>query len=56
MLRRGTYRLLEQDVDNSEVQEILGHSTATATRKYTHVTKKLHDTAADSIGRVPWAN
>lgn len=48
--------LLEQDVDISVVQGILGHSTLTVTRKYTHVTKKLHDSAADAIGRVLWAN
>lgn len=48
--------LLEQGVDISLVQEILGHSTRTVTRKYTHVTKKLHDSAADAIGRVLWAN
>lgn len=48
--------LLEQGVDISVVQEILGHSTVTVTRKYAHVTKKLHDSAADAMGRVLWAN
>src|SRR5207248_10235863 len=41
----GPYRLLEQDVDNSDVQEILGHSTATVTRKYTPTSPKNSMTA-----------
>ncbi|GII67374.1 hypothetical protein Skr01_74590 [Sphaerisporangium krabiense] len=42
--------LLEQGVDISVVQEILGHSQLTTTKRYTHVTSKLASDAAARMG------
>jgi integrase len=47
--------LLEQGVDIRVVQEILGHSTLAVTKRYTHVTSKLADDAAESLGKALWA-
>jgi integrase len=46
--------LLEQGVDISVVQEILGHSQLTTTKRYTHVTSKLATDAAARMGRALW--
>lgn len=46
--------LLEQGVDISVVQEILGHSTLAVTKRYTHVTSRLTRDAADRIAKVLW--
>ncbi|MEV6981555.1 tyrosine-type recombinase/integrase [Sphaerisporangium sp. NPDC051017] len=46
--------LLEQGVDISVVQEILGHSQLTTTKRYTHVTSKLASDAAARMGRALW--
>ncbi|MFC6081125.1 tyrosine-type recombinase/integrase [Sphaerisporangium aureirubrum] len=46
--------LLEQGVDISVVQEILGHSQLTTTKRYTHVTAKLASDAAARMGRALW--
>ncbi len=43
--------LLEQGVDISVVQEILGHSQLTTIKRYTHVTSKLASEAAARMGR-----
>jgi integrase len=48
--------LLEQGVDIRVVQQILGHSTLTVTKRYTHVTDKLAHDAADRIGRALWSS
>jgi integrase len=47
--------LLEQGVDIRVIQEILGHSTLAVTKRYTHVTSRLAQDAADRMGRVLWA-
>lgn len=46
--------LLEQGVDISVVQEILGHSTLAVTKKYTHVTSRLAREAAAHMSRALW--
>ena len=46
--------LLEQGVDIRVVQEILGHSTLTVTKKYAHVTSRLAKEAAERMGRALW--
>ena len=46
--------LLEQGVDISVVQEILGHATLAVTKRYTHVTKKLTRAAAKRMGKALW--
>ena len=46
--------LLEQGVDISVVQEILGHSTLAVTKKYTHVTSRLARDAAERMSRALW--
>ena len=46
--------LLEQGVDIRVVQEILGHSTLTVTRKYAHVTSRLAKEAAERMSRALW--
>lgn len=46
--------LIEQGVDISVVQEILGHSQLTTTKRYTHITATLSTDAAARIGRVLW--
>jgi site-specific recombinase XerD len=47
--------LLEQGVDVRVVQEILGHSSITMTRRYAHVTSKLAQDAAQRIDAVLWS-
>jgi integrase len=46
--------LLEQGVDISVVQEILGHSTLAVTKRYTHVTSRLAKEAAERMSRALW--
>jgi site-specific recombinase XerD len=46
--------LLEQGVDISVVQEILGHSTLAVTKRYAHVTSRLAKEAAERMGRALW--
>lgn len=46
--------LLEQGVDISVVQEILGHSTLAVTKRYTHVTTRLTQDAAARMERALW--
>ena len=46
--------LLEQGVDISVVREILGHSTLTVARRYTHVTSRLAKEAAERMSRALW--
>jgi integrase len=46
--------LLEQGVDIRVVQEILGHSSLTVTKRYTHVTSKLARDAAERMGNALW--
>ena len=46
--------LLEQGVDISVVQELLGHSSVAVTKRYTHVTSKLAKDAADRMGEALW--
>jgi integrase len=46
--------LLEQGVDVSVVQEILGHSSIAVTKKYTHVTSRLAREAAARMGEALW--
>ncbi|MEU4288086.1 tyrosine-type recombinase/integrase [Kribbella sp. NPDC026596] len=43
--------LLEQGVDIRIVQQILGHSPITVTKRYAHVTSRLARDAADRMGR-----
>ncbi|MFG1965886.1 tyrosine-type recombinase/integrase [Nonomuraea sp. NPDC049028] len=45
---------IEQDVDISVVQEILGHSQLTTTKSYTHITATLSTEAAARMGRALW--
>ncbi|MEV5898157.1 tyrosine-type recombinase/integrase [Nonomuraea fuscirosea] len=46
--------LIEQGVDISVVQEILGHSQLTTTKRYTHITATLSTEAAARMGRALW--
>lgn len=46
--------LLEQGVDISVVQEILGHSTLAVTKRYTHVTSRLAREAAERMSLALW--
>ncbi|WP_308126197.1 tyrosine-type recombinase/integrase [Nonomuraea ceibae] len=46
--------LIEQGVDISVVQEILGHSQLTTTKRYTHITATLPTEAAARMGRALW--
>ena len=46
--------LLEQGVDIRVVQEVLGHSTLTVTRKYAHVTSRLAKEAAERMSHALW--
>ncbi|HWG27198.1 tyrosine-type recombinase/integrase, partial [Actinospica sp.] len=46
--------LLEQGVDIRVVQEVLGHSTLTMTKKYTHVTSRLAKEAAARMSLALW--
>ncbi|PZG23149.1 hypothetical protein C1J01_02040 [Nonomuraea aridisoli] len=46
--------LIEQGVDISVVQEILGHSQLTTTKRYTHNTASLSTEAATRMGRAFW--
>jgi integrase len=46
--------LLEQGVDISVVQEILGHSTLAVTKRNTHVTSRLAHEAAERMSRALW--
>jgi site-specific recombinase XerD len=46
--------LLEQGVDISVVQEILGHSTLAVTKGYAHVTSRLAREAAERMSRALW--
>ncbi|MEV1170543.1 tyrosine-type recombinase/integrase [Nonomuraea sp. NPDC049784] len=46
--------LIEQGMDISVVQEILGHSQLTTTKRYTHITATLSIEAAARIGRALW--
>ncbi|GGO60688.1 tyrosine-type recombinase/integrase [Nonomuraea cavernae] len=46
--------LIEQGVDISVVQEILGHSQLTTTKRYTHITASLSNDAAARMGRALW--
>jgi integrase len=46
--------LLEQGVDIRVVQEILGHSSITVTKRYADVTSRLARDAADPMGRALW--
>lgn len=47
--------LLEQGVDVSVVQEILGHASLAVTKRYAHVTSKLTEDAAAKMGKALWA-
>ncbi|MFD1932627.1 tyrosine-type recombinase/integrase [Nonomuraea mangrovi] len=46
--------LIERGVDISVVQEILGYSQLTTTRRYTHITATLSTEAAARMGRTLW--
>lgn len=46
--------LLEQGVDIRVVQEILGHASLAVTKRYTHLTDKLADDAAERMGSALW--
>ncbi|MEV0167355.1 site-specific integrase [Nonomuraea fuscirosea] len=46
--------LIEQGVGISVVQEILGHSQLTTTKRYTHITATLSTEAAARMGRALW--
>jgi site-specific recombinase XerD len=46
--------LLEQGVDIWVVQEVLGHSTLTVTKKYAHVTSRLAKEAAARMSLAVW--
>jgi len=46
--------LLEQGVDIRVVQNILGHSTLTVTKRYTHVTHRLQRDAAERMALALW--
>ncbi|RVX45460.1 phage integrase family protein [Nonomuraea polychroma] len=46
--------LIEQGVDISVVQEILGYSQLTTTKRYTHITATLSTEAAARMGRALW--
>ena len=47
--------LLEQGVDISVVQKVLGHSTLAVTKRYTHVTTRLTRDAAARMERALWS-
>jgi len=46
--------LLEQGIDIRVVQQILGHSQLRMTERYTHVTQKLTQDAANRMGKALW--
>ena len=46
--------LLEQGIDIRVVQQILGHSQLRMTERYTHVTRKLTEHAAERMGEALW--
>ncbi len=46
--------LLEQGIDIRVVQQVLGHSQLRMTERYTHVTAKLTQDAANRMGKVLW--
>ncbi|QFY13373.1 tyrosine-type recombinase/integrase [Nonomuraea phyllanthi] len=46
--------LIEQGLDISVVQEIIGHSQLTTTKRYTHITATLSTDAAARMGRALW--
>ncbi|GAA3473343.1 hypothetical protein GCM10018965_078960 [Nonomuraea roseola] len=48
--------LIEQGVDISVVQQILGHSQLATTKRYTHVTAALSTEAATRMGRALWGD
>jgi len=47
--------LLEQGIDIRVVQQIPGHSQLSQTQRYTHVTEKLTQHAADQMSKAFWA-